>query len=141
MGIGYLHHKAQRYVRLGPDTYRRTDALRKPDNNLPLRALNTIRSGMEQLAVRRGFRLDDPLVGLGVPGIYQLMTTLHHRAYDRITHCGEDNAGGYWIDELRFEHVVCGSLVTVFNRVPACPPTPQQAALCAPPFSEPAIHD
>lgn len=113
-----MQHKAQRFLRLGPDLYRRGDVFGKPDVALTGCELAIVRLGMEQLARRTGFRRDDPLTGLGGSGIYQVMDTLHHRLHDRITHADDDATGLFHLDEMRFQHVVSRSLVTVFNRVP-----------------------
>ena len=48
MGFVYLQVKARRYVEVGPETYRRQDALGRPDTDMDEEDLAVLMHGMKR---------------------------------------------------------------------------------------------
>lgn len=75
--FAYMHTKAQRFCKIGPEKYRKSDALGMPNEDWPTEILDAISRGMTQVCEFRGWTQETPFEGIGIPGFYALMETLH----------------------------------------------------------------
>ena len=74
--LPYIATKAARYLEVGPDEYRNTDAFGQPATR-EADELAAIQRGCEQLIECKGLHAESPLVDIGVGGFYALMALFH----------------------------------------------------------------
>ncbi|UEM07143.1 hypothetical protein JL101_029550 (plasmid) [Skermanella rosea] len=115
MGFVYLQVKARRYVAVGPETYRRRDALGRPDADMDEEDLAVLMHGMKQLADGAGAEPDRPLTGIGIRGFNDLRHTLHLE-FDAQAIVGE--TGTEFLDLMRCRHIVTEEVIELYNLVP-----------------------
>jgi hypothetical protein len=75
--FGYIHFKAYRYLRIGPDAYRAQDSLGMPPKGAPPHLIALIEHGCRQIVDWRGILPERPLQGLGVNGFYRMIEVFH----------------------------------------------------------------
>ena len=119
--LPYIATKAARYLEVGPDEYRNTDAFGQPATR-EADELAAIQRGCEQLIECKGLHAESPLVDIGVGGFYALMGLFHFKMKDRTTahghvHDGQKGA----LDTIAFEHAVSGMTATLINFCPSRP--------------------
>ena len=114
-GFGYLHFKAFGFLSVGPDEYRRHDALHQPPENLPAARLHAIRHGCEQILQYRGLSPERPLEDLGVDGFYALLRLFHFSVAEQAAFRTEET--GKVLDQMKMRHVIHGREVTLYNLV------------------------
>jgi hypothetical protein len=115
VGFVYLQVKACRYVKVGPENYRRHDALGRPDADMDEEDLAVLMHGMKQLAEGAGEEPDRPLTGIGVRGFNDLRRTLH-LGFDAQFIVGV--TGTEFLDLMRCRHVVTDEVIELYNLVP-----------------------
>ena len=120
----YLHFKAFAFVRVGPDEYRRHDALQQPPENLPATRLHAIQRGCDQILQFQGLSPDRPLEGIGVDGFYALLR-LFHFELDQQAVLGT-GAIETVLDQMKMRHVVDGQELTLYNLVTVKRPSEQR---------------
>jgi len=113
--LPYIATKAARYLEVGPDEYRKTDAFGQPTTKNADK-LAAIHRGCKQLIECKGLFVEAPLTDVGVEGFYALMALFHFKMKNRTTdhshvHDGQEGA----LDIITFEHAVSGLPVTFFN--------------------------
>jgi hypothetical protein len=111
--FGYILTKAKVFLKIGAELYRRGDALGMPPEEWTPDTLTTIRQGFEQLLDCKGYRPNEPLAGIGIAGLYDLMATLHFKMIRQKAHREEHN----FLDEIIFQHIMSGNTITIYNKV------------------------
>lgn len=119
--LPYIATKAARYLEVGPNEYRNTDAFGQPTIT-EADELAAIQRGCEQLIECKGLHAESPLVDVGVGGFYALMALFHFKMKDRTTAHGHvhDGVKGA-LDTITFEHAVSGMTATLINFCPSRP--------------------
>ena len=119
--LPYIATKAARYLEVGPDEYRNTDAFGQPATT-EADALAAIQRGCAQLIACKGLQAKAPLTDVGVGGFYALMALFHFKMQDRTTHHGHVHDGQKGaLDTITFEHAVSGMTATLINFCPSRP--------------------
>ena len=117
--LPYLVTKAARYLEVGPEEYRNTDAFGQPTTTNAAE-LAAIQRGCEQLIECKGLQAEAPLKDLGVGGFYALMALFHFKMKGRTTDHGHRHDGQYGaLDTITFEHAVSGMTATLINFCPS----------------------
>lgn len=115
----YIFTKAEIYLSIGPENYRKEDFFNQPPASLPNADMEAIRIGCEQILEGRGFNHKNPLVGLGVSGFYRLMELFHFQFKKRKTQYSFTNNGSKGaLDIMTFHHRMDDRKVTLFHFCP-----------------------
>ena len=118
----YIFTKAELYLKIGPDKYRKEDFFQQPPLNLDTVDMESIRYGCEQIIEGRGFNYTTPLQGLGVSGFYRLMELFHFQFESRKTKYSfkyEEEKGA--LDIMTFTHQMDDRKATLFHFCPMKP--------------------
>ena len=118
----YIFTKAELYLEIGPDNYRKEDFFQQPPLNLDTVDMESIRYGCEQIVEGRGFNYSTPLQGLGVSGFYRLMELFHFQFESRKTKYSfkyEEEKGA--LDIMTFTHQMDDRKATLFHFCPMKP--------------------
>ena len=118
----YIFTKAELYLEIGPDNYRKEDFFQQPPLNLDTVDMESIRYGCEQITEGRGFNYSTPLQGLGVSGFYRLMELFHFQFESRKTKYSfkyEEEKGA--LDIMTFTHQMDDRKATLFHFCPMKP--------------------
>ncbi|GDX50272.1 hypothetical protein LBMAG26_11310 [Bacteroidota bacterium] len=118
----YIFTKAELYLKIGPDNYRKEDFFQQPPLNVAIKDMESIRYGCEQIVEGRGFNLSTPLQGLGVSGFYRLMELFHFQFESRKTKYSfiyEEEKGA--LDIMTFTHQMDDRKATLFHFCPMKP--------------------
>ena len=112
----YMLSKAELYLRIGPDAYRKGDAFGLPDESLSPEELAILRHGMEQICQFRGYDPDKPFRDLDIDGFYTLMHTLHFEMERQalVEFRGETEI----LDKMDMVHAIDGEGIVLYNLVP-----------------------
>ncbi|MBM4028245.1 MAG: hypothetical protein FJ280_23055 [Planctomycetes bacterium] len=113
-GFGYLVCKAERYLAIGPDKYRKADYFKMPPVDSSPETMAAIHRGMEQICQRKGTSRENPFVNLGVHGFHATLATLH---FELERQSIEATDGEAILDRMRMKHRVTGMVVELFNKV------------------------
>ena len=85
-----------------------------PPSSVTDEELGILQSAMEQLIDHKGITPECPLKGLGIPGFYLLMETMHFKPLQqKIYHRTADLI----VDEMTMAHVMSGQQITLYNAV------------------------
>ena len=114
----YMLSKADLYLRIGPERYRKGDSLGLPEKDTSPEMLAAIQRGMEQICQSRGYVPEKPFVDLDIAGFYALLRTLHFNP-DRQVLAAYREAAGEILDEMHMVHVLDGEEIVLYNLVPA----------------------
>ena len=113
--FAYLFFKAKRYLKVGPEIYRKGDFFKMPPEDCSDLLLAAIQRGMEQISRSRGYSSDKPFTGIGIDGFYALLSTLHFELEKQsVTLLDED----ILLDEMHMRHRVTGERIVLYNAVP-----------------------
>ena len=118
----YIFTKAELYLKIGPDKYRKEDFFQQPPLNVAAKDMESIRYGCEQIVEGRGFNFSTPLQGLGVSGFYRLMELFHFQFESRKTKYSfeyEEEKGA--LDIMTFTHQMDDRKATLFHFCPMKP--------------------
>jgi len=118
----YIFTKAELYLKIGSDNYRKEDFFQQPPLNLDTVDMESIRYGCEQIIEGRGFDHKTPLQGLGVSGFYRLMELFHFQFESRKTKYSfkyEEEKGA--LDIMTFTHQMDDRKATLFHFCPMKP--------------------
>ena len=118
----YIFTKAELYLKIGPDNYRKEDFFQQPPLKLDTTDMESIRYGCEQIVEGRGFNFSTPLQGLGVSGFYRLMELFHFQFESRKTKYSfiyEEEKGA--LDIMTFTHQMDDRKATLFHFCPMKP--------------------
>ncbi|MFM7683377.1 MAG: hypothetical protein ACKO7P_11630 [Bacteroidota bacterium] len=115
--FSYIHAKAEIYLKLGPDLYRKKDFFQMPDKSWDKNEILLIETGCQQILQGKGLTAKNPLSGLGVGGFYNLLSTFHFKPKNRITKRLKKDGEIQFLDIIEFEHFVDQTIVTYCNLV------------------------
>jgi len=110
----YILAKANRYLRLGPDTYRKADYFGMPDAECDEETLREIESCFRQFLNYKGYLEANPIENVSISGFYAAMRTLHFEEEQRASFHSDL---GVVLDSMLFEHVVDKRSIRLFNKV------------------------
>lgn len=110
----YLIVKAGSYLSLGPCQYRKYDAFNMPPEDLGDDDLEILNSGMKQLVEGKGTIPESPLTGLGIPGFYLLLSTLHFKLHSQQIY---EKTANFTVDEMLMQHEMTGQEIVLYNAV------------------------
>jgi len=113
----YIHTKADLYLKIGPNKYRKQDFFNQPDINLNQEELKIIEDGCKQILEGKGILKEEPFIGLGIGG-FRILFHLFH--FDTISHKAksvtiEGKKG--MLDEMHLEHVMDKQEIIYYNWV------------------------
>lgn len=114
-GWSYIVSKAHLYLQIGPDRYRKADALGMPSADWDDDDLAAIESCFRQITEGRGYSKDNPVEGVGIGGFYAALYTLHFRLAEQRATLVDDSQA--FIDEMVFEHLTKDLTLTLYNKV------------------------
>lgn len=115
--FSYIHAKAEIYLKLGPDLYRKKDFFQMPDKLWDKDEVLLIATGCQQILEGKGLIEKNPFNGLGVGGFYKLLSTFHFKPKNRITKRLKIDGETHFLDIIDFEHFVDQTIVTYCNLV------------------------
>lgn len=103
----YIFTKAFRYLKIGPEKYRKQDFFKQPPIDLDSEELEVLTSGCKQILQGIGFSESEPFTNLDVSGFYNLMRLFHFQYTDRTTkHSFVLNNKKGILDCISFKHYV-----------------------------------
>ncbi len=112
----YLFTKAELFLRLGAEKYRKADFFLKPSLDSTLEELEKLKLGCIQITEGKGFSEVTPLTDMDVSGMYQLMRLFHFEVESRSTNYQYTFNGIKGIlDCIIFKHVMDGRKAKIFN--------------------------
>jgi len=110
----YLFDKAYKYLKMGSEIYRKNDMLNQPDKNCSDEELELIKNGCQQVLKGKGLTAENPFSELDVVGFRLLFDLFHFEQIERVSY----NLGdGKFVDEIKFQHLMDGSIVTYYNKL------------------------
>jgi hypothetical protein len=112
--FGYIHFKAYKYLKLGPDAYSAQDALGMPPNGAPPPLLALVEQGCRQIVNWKGLSPERPLQGLGIKGFYRMIEVFHFKVSEQSATFGND---GNVMDKMTIKHSVTGEQIALYNLV------------------------
>ena len=113
-GFSYIRGKAQLYLKVGADNYRKRDFFNMPLSAWDAEALERIRLGFEQIVDYKGYTPDEPLRGLGISGFTDMIQTLHFELISR----SSTEFDGNFLDKMLLQHIVSKDMdITLYNLV------------------------
>ena len=113
----YIFSKAELYLRLGPEKYRKADFFGVPRASLSPEELAVIELGCKQVLEGKGLSREVPFTDLGIPGFRILFQLFHfevkgHKAKKQVI-----DGKTRFIDEMVLEHVMDQTEIRYFNLV------------------------
>lgn len=111
----YIHAKAQIFLRIGAEKYRKGDALGEPRRTTSKVVLLDIKSVCHQIAEGLGFTPEKCISGINMRGFYAAMRMFHFEETNRQTTHGfsyKDKVGA--LDVMTFAHLVENSITRIF---------------------------
>jgi hypothetical protein len=120
-GWGYIIAKADLYLRLGADTYRKGDALQMPEVSWDEERLEEILSCFRQFVAGKGYRVDNPVENVSISGFSAALRTLHFKKVRQLAVSAEEennqNDKTVFVDQMLYEHVQGNGSLWLFNKV------------------------
>ena len=113
MGFVYLQAKACYFVKIGPETYRRNDALGRPDADMDEEEVAVLMHGMKQLADSAGEEPDRPLTGIPASTTWPTHFTSNTTAGR-----SSGGTGAVVLDRMIRRHIVTGEVIHLYNPLP-----------------------
>ena len=111
----YLFTKAELFLQLGADVYRKEDYFHQPRTTDP-EELDVLKNGCIQLCHGKGLTVEDPFTDLDVSGFNNLMRLFHFESESRKTRHGITiNGQRGALDCITFKHAMDGRTATYFN--------------------------
>jgi hypothetical protein len=111
----YILTKANRYLKHGPEIYRKSDTLEMPSEDWNEQILQEIEACFRQFLDGKGYKMDNPVRNISVVGFYAATETLHFQVIEQAGCMGADGNG--ILDDMLFEHVVDKETINLFNSV------------------------
>jgi hypothetical protein len=111
----YIISKAERFVTLGPDEYRKGDAFKMPNKEWTKEELEILKHACMQLIGGKGFTKENPLTEVGIPGFYKLIDLFHYNC-KRQALCSYDEDG--FLDEMTCVHFITQQKLILYNFIP-----------------------
>ena len=108
---GYIRYKAERYLELGPEQYRRGDAFDLPPLDWETAILTEVEALCRQVSEGLGFSKETPLSTALIPASYALIELFHFAVEARrSSHHSPEKI----LDEFTCRHVITGQTVQLF---------------------------
>ena len=113
----YLFSKANTYLKIGADKYRKEDYFKKPPLDLDNDDLEAIESGCKQIMQGIGFVKEKPFTRLHIRGFNSLLDLMHFESISRKSQSIKVDGKTCFLDEIKFKHFMDGSEITYYNLV------------------------
>lgn len=113
----YIFSKAYRYLKVGPEEYRKHDPFQQPPTDLDAEELEVIKLGCQQILNGKGLTAENPLMGIHIRGFKLLFDLFHFdfkSQYLLSNHSFDEDS---MLDQMNMIHPDDGSTVTYFNLV------------------------
>ena len=111
----YILTKVNRYLKHGPDIYRKSDGLGMPNEEWDEETFQEIESCFRQFLDGKGYKKDNPVRNVTVGGFYAATEALHFQVIEQAGCMMADGNG--ILDDMLFEHVVDKETIKLFNSV------------------------
>jgi predicted ester cyclase len=112
--FSYIMSKANQYLKMGPEKYRRKDFFGMPDLEWDNEDLEVIAEGCRQVIQGKGFTPDRPFTGLDITGFSMLFSLFHFEKTKVETSIPGE---GQFLDKIKMRHVMDGGEVIYYNLV------------------------
>lgn len=114
-GYTYLFSKADLFLKVGAEVYRKNDFYHQPSTN-DILELEVLKDGCKQVLECRGLTDTRAFTNLDVRGFAQLMNLFHYESSQRKSKYNFELGGQKGIlDAITFIHVVDGNELTLYN--------------------------
>lgn len=114
--FGYIYFKAQLFLEIGPEKYRKDDAFHQPPIDFDSNDIEILNNGCRQILDGAGLIPEKAFTNLDVSGFSALFRMFHFSSISRKTKYSFILNGKKGIlDCITFEHQVDGSRVTYYN--------------------------
>jgi hypothetical protein len=112
----YIFSKAESFLRLGAEKYRKGDFFQQPPANFTEEDIALLKDGCEQILNAKGLTEENPFQNLDVSGFNALMRMFHFEPFQRSTKYQSVIEGKKGcLDKITFKHVMDETEVTYFN--------------------------
>jgi hypothetical protein len=115
--FAYIFTKAHRYLKVGPEIYRKDDFFEQPSIKLSKEELALIESGCKQILQGKGLTAENPLTELHIGGFYRLFELFHFKTESQQMASMNTKAQKGILDKMYLKHLVDGSEVAYYNLV------------------------
>ena len=114
--FGYIYFKAQLFLEIGPEKYRKEDAFHQPPIDFDSNDIEILKNGCKQILDGAGLIPEKAFTNLDVLGFSALFRMFHFSSISRKTkYSFLLNGKKGVLDQITFEHVVDGTRVTYYN--------------------------
>jgi hypothetical protein len=113
----YIFSKAELYLKIGPEKYRKADYFKLPDESLAQDELAIIESGCKQILEGKGLTKDNPFSGLDIQGFRQLFEVFHFEVTGHKASRVEVDGKRRFVDAMFLRHAVDNTDITYYNMV------------------------
>ena len=114
--FGYIFFKAQLFLKIGPDKYRKDDAFQQPPIDFNSEDIEVLNDGCRQILNGVGLIPEKAFTNLDVSGFSALFRMFHFSSTSRETKYGFILNGKKGVlDQITFQHLMDGSVVTYYN--------------------------
>lgn len=115
---GYIYTKAELYLKIGKEKYRKGDAMGFPraewEQEFGSEIYDILEKGCKQILEYKGLTPENPFEGLGITGFNVLLLLFHFKLLKQFL---VSNTDVNFLDMLELEHVVTKQKMTLYNRV------------------------
>ncbi|MBP7585074.1 MAG: hypothetical protein KBA61_13625 [Spirochaetes bacterium] len=115
---GYIYAKAELYLKIGKDRYRKGDAMGFPktewEQEFGSEIYDILEKGCKQILEYKGLTPEIPLEGLGISGFNMLLSLFHFKLLRQSL---ISNTEECFLDMMEMEHMVTGQKMTLYNRI------------------------
>ena len=115
--FAYIFTKANRYLKVGPEIYRKDDFFKQPFIKLSQEELALIESGCKQILQGKGLTSENPFTGLHIGGFYRLFELFHFKTESQQMASMNTKAQKGILDKMYLKHLVDDSKVAYYNLV------------------------
>jgi hypothetical protein len=113
----YIFSKAELYLKIGPEKYRKADFFKMPGESLTNEELAIIESGCKQILEGKGLTKENPFSGLDIPGFRQLFEVFHFEVTGHKSSRVEVDGKRRFVDAMFLRHAVDNTEITYYNLV------------------------
>jgi hypothetical protein len=110
----YIIEKARLFLKSGPEIYRKKDALGMPDPELSDKELEFLKLGCRQILERKGQTPENPLIEIGIRGLYLLIALFHFKVKAQSTN---SNSKEGFLDKMECTHMITDDELVLYNYV------------------------
>jgi hypothetical protein len=113
----YIYTKADLYLKMGTEVYRKQDFFNQPDLNLTIEELGIIENGCKQILAGKGILKEDPFIGLGIRGFRILFNLFHYNPTGHKAKSLTIDGKKGMLDEMNLEHMMKMEEIKYYNWV------------------------